>query len=96
MALQWLIVKRKQTVQNSSCRDSILGELEISSIAAHPNVLRALGYCITPNEQLVVYPLMVNGSVKSWLSGQRAFDPDRRANGEDGMLLYWIVMELFK
>ncbi|KAL8479343.1 hypothetical protein ACS0TY_026275 [Phlomoides rotata] len=76
-----VVVKRKQTEQNSSCRDSILRELEISSIAAHPNVLRALGYCITPNEQLVVYPLMVNGSVKSWLS-------DR---GESKAPLDWLI-----
>ncbi|KAL8479346.1 hypothetical protein ACS0TY_026275 [Phlomoides rotata] len=76
-----VVVKRKQTVPNSSCRDSILRELEISSIAAHPNVLRALGYCITPNEQLVVYPLMVNGSVKSWL----------RDRGESKAPLDWLI-----
>ncbi|KAL1535382.1 protein kinase superfamily, variant 2 [Salvia divinorum] len=42
-------------------------ELEITSIAAHCNVLRARGFCITEKEQMLVYPYMANGSVASCL-----------------------------
>ncbi|KAI3470219.1 hypothetical protein Pfo_026882 [Paulownia fortunei] len=42
-------------------------EVEMIGIAVHPNVLRVRGFCITPKEWLLVYPLMVNGSVASCL-----------------------------
>lgn len=45
-------------------------EVEIISLAAHRNLLRLLGFCVTPTERLLVYPLMTNGSVTSCLRGE--------------------------
>lgn len=45
-------------------------ELEITSTAAHRNVLRTCGFCITEKERLLVYPYMVNGNVAFWLRGK--------------------------
>ncbi|KAJ4824857.1 BRASSINOSTEROID INSENSITIVE 1-associated receptor kinase 1 [Turnera subulata] len=42
-------------------------EVEIISMAVHRNLLRLRGFCMTPTERLLVYPLMVNGSVASCL-----------------------------
>ncbi|XWS54472.1 hypothetical protein CRYUN_Cryun10bG0092300 [Craigia yunnanensis] len=42
-------------------------EVEIISMAVHSNLLRFLGFCMTPTERLIVYPFMVNGSVASCL-----------------------------
>lgn len=44
-------------------------ELGIISTAVHKNLLRLLGFCMTTTERLLVYPLMVNGSVASRLKG---------------------------
>ena len=48
-------------------------ELEITSIAAHCNVIRARGFCIDKKEQILVYPYMSNGSVASCLRGKLIF-----------------------
>ncbi|XP_028773178.1 BRASSINOSTEROID INSENSITIVE 1-associated receptor kinase 1-like [Neltuma alba] len=45
-------------------------EMEMISMAVHRNLLRLLGFCSTPTERLLVYPLMVNGSVASCLRGR--------------------------
>ncbi|KAG8364122.1 hypothetical protein BUALT_Bualt19G0094000 [Buddleja alternifolia] len=42
-------------------------EVEMISMAVHPNLLRLRGFCMTPTERLLVYPYMPNGSVASWL-----------------------------
>ncbi|WCJ40096.1 BRI1-associated receptor kinase [Euphorbia peplus] len=42
-------------------------EVEMISMAVHRNLLRLRGFCMTPTERLLVYPLMVNGSVASCL-----------------------------
>ncbi|XP_020222346.1 BRASSINOSTEROID INSENSITIVE 1-associated receptor kinase 1 isoform X2 [Cajanus cajan] len=46
-------------------------EVETISMAAHQNLLRLLGFCMTPTERLLVYPYMVNGSVASSLRDRR-------------------------
>lgn len=45
-------------------------ELEVTSIAAHRNVLCARGFCFVENERLLVFPFMANGSVASQLRGK--------------------------
>ncbi|XP_018851009.1 BRASSINOSTEROID INSENSITIVE 1-associated receptor kinase 1-like isoform X2 [Juglans regia] len=42
-------------------------EVEMISMAVHRNLLRLRGFCMTPTERLLVYPLMANGSVASCL-----------------------------
>ncbi|XVF67172.1 hypothetical protein PTKIN_Ptkin10aG0099300 [Pterospermum kingtungense] len=42
-------------------------EVEMISMAVHSNLLRLLGFCMTPIERVLVYPFMVNGSVASCL-----------------------------
>ncbi|MBA0602236.1 hypothetical protein Gorai_002425 [Gossypium raimondii] len=39
------------------------------SMAVHRNLLRLRGFCLTPTERLLVYPFMLNGSVRSCLRG---------------------------
>ncbi|PON32147.1 GPCR kinase [Parasponia andersonii] len=38
-------------------------EVEMIGLALHRNLLRLYGFCMTPNERLLVYPYMENGSV---------------------------------
>ncbi|KAL8136909.1 hypothetical protein V2J09_002910 [Rumex salicifolius] len=42
-------------------------EVEMISMAVHCNLLRLIGFCMTPTERLLVYPYMANGSVASCL-----------------------------
>ncbi|KAL6544871.1 hypothetical protein OROMI_023733 [Orobanche minor] len=47
-------------------------EVEMIGLALHRNLLRLCGFCMTPDEKLLVYPYMPNGSVADRLrdSGQ--------------------------
>ncbi|QHO20054.1 putative LRR receptor-like serine/threonine-protein kinase [Arachis hypogaea] len=56
-------VKRLKDVTGSSGESQFRTELEMISLAVHRNLLRLIGYCATPNEKLLVYPYMSNGSV---------------------------------
>ncbi|XP_010246459.1 PREDICTED: probable LRR receptor-like serine/threonine-protein kinase At5g45780 isoform X2 [Nelumbo nucifera] len=47
-------------------------EVEMIGLALHRNLLRLYGFCMTPNERLLVYPYMQNGSV-----ADRLRDPPR-------------------
>nr|XP_028966141.1 probable LRR receptor-like serine/threonine-protein kinase At5g45780 isoform X3 [Malus domestica] len=38
-------------------------EVEMIGLALHRNLLRLYGFCMTPNERLLIYPFMPNGSV---------------------------------
>ncbi|KAI3805103.1 hypothetical protein L1987_27158 [Smallanthus sonchifolius] len=51
-------------------------EVEIIRMAVHRNLLRLLGFCMTPTERLLVYPYMVNGSVASCLRAANIFLDD--------------------
>ncbi|KAJ7946997.1 Receptor-like kinase [Quillaja saponaria] len=59
-------------------------EVEIISMAVHRNLLRLLGFCMTPTERLLVYAYMINGSVASCLQehpeSQSLLDWPKRKN----------------
>lgn len=44
-------------------------EVEMIGLALHRNLLRLYGFCMTPNERLLIYPFMQNGSVADRLRG---------------------------
>ena len=44
-------------------------EVEMIGLAVHRNLLRLYGFCMTPEERLLVYPYMPNGSVADRLRG---------------------------
>ncbi|XP_057855608.2 LRR receptor kinase BAK1 isoform X4 [Cryptomeria japonica] len=46
-------------------------EMEMISRAVHRNLLRLLGFCMTPTKRMFVYPFMENGSVTSWIQGKK-------------------------
>ncbi|KAL4300645.1 putative LRR receptor-like serine/threonine-protein kinase [Arachis hypogaea] len=56
-------VKRLKDVIGSSGESQFRTELEMISLAVHRNLLRLVEYCATPNEKLLVYRYMSNGSV---------------------------------
>ncbi|XP_057988027.1 probable LRR receptor-like serine/threonine-protein kinase At4g30520 isoform X4 [Hevea brasiliensis] len=60
-------VKRLKDVTGNSGESQFRTELEMISLAVHRNLLKLIGYCATPNERLLVYPYMSNGSVASRL-----------------------------
>ncbi|XP_028104268.1 probable LRR receptor-like serine/threonine-protein kinase At4g30520 [Camellia sinensis] len=60
-------VKRLKDVVGTAGESQFRTELEMISLAVHRNLLRLMGYCATPNERLLVYPYMSNGSVASRL-----------------------------
>ncbi|KAI9117448.1 hypothetical protein K1719_011614 [Acacia pycnantha] len=71
-------VKRLKDVTGSAGESQFRTELEMISLAVHRNLLRLIGYCATPNEKLLVYPYMSNGSVASRLRGKPALDWNTR------------------
>ncbi|CAI0557085.1 unnamed protein product [Linum tenue] len=50
-------------------------EVEMISLAVHRNLLRLIGFCMTPTERLLVYPYMANGSVASCLRERSPSQP---------------------
>lgn len=44
-------------------------EVEMIGLALHRNLLRLYGFCMTPDERLLIYPYMPNGSVADRLRG---------------------------
>lgn len=62
-------VKRLKEERTQGGELQFQSELEVISLAVHRNLLRLRGFCMTPTERLLVYPLMVNGSVASCLRG---------------------------
>lgn len=62
-------VKRLKDVTGTAGESQFRTELEMISLAVHRNLLRLIGYCVTPAERLLVYPFMPNGSVASRLRG---------------------------
>ncbi|XP_065878892.1 probable LRR receptor-like serine/threonine-protein kinase At5g45780 isoform X2 [Euphorbia lathyris] len=55
-------------------------EVEMIGLALHRNLLRLYGFCMTPEERLLVYPYMPNGSVADRL----------RETGQEKPSLDWI------
>lgn len=62
-------VKRLKDAAGTFGESQFRTELEMISLAVHRHLLRLIGYCATPNERLLVYPYMSNGSVASRLKG---------------------------
>ncbi|KAK4415136.1 putative LRR receptor-like serine/threonine-protein kinase [Sesamum alatum] len=62
-------VKRLKDLTGTTGISQFRMELEMISLAVHRNLLRIIGYSATPNERLLVYPYMSNGSVASRLRG---------------------------
>ncbi|KAJ1276312.1 hypothetical protein BS78_05G204800, partial [Paspalum vaginatum] len=58
-------VKRLFEVEKPDGEMAFLREVELTSIAVHKNILRLIGFCMTPKERLLVYPFMENRSVAS-------------------------------
>ncbi|XP_047262791.1 probable LRR receptor-like serine/threonine-protein kinase At5g45780 isoform X3 [Capsicum annuum] len=54
-------------------------EVEMIGLAVHRNLLRLYGFCMNPEERLLIYPYMPNGSVADCL----------RDNGRDKPFLDW-------
>ncbi|XP_022888089.1 probable LRR receptor-like serine/threonine-protein kinase At2g23950 isoform X1 [Olea europaea var. sylvestris] len=71
-------VKRLKDVTGTAGESQFRTELELISLAVHRNLLRIVGYCATPNERLLVYPYMSNGSVASRLRGKPSLDWNTR------------------
>lgn len=71
-------VKRLKDISGTAGESQFRTELELISLAVHRNLLRLIGYCATPNERLLVYPYMSNGSVASRLRGKPALDWNTR------------------
>ncbi|KAK6944304.1 Leucine-rich repeat-containing N-terminal, plant-type [Dillenia turbinata] len=67
-------VKRLKDINGTAGESQFRTELEMISLAVHRNLLHLIGYCATPNERLLVYPYMSNGSVASRLRGKPALD----------------------
>ncbi|CAO2823059.1 unnamed protein product [Amaranthus hypochondriacus] len=71
-------VKRLKDTCGTSGESQFQTELELISLAVHRNLLRLIGFCATPNERLLVYPYMSNGSVASRLKGKPPLDWNTR------------------
>ncbi|KAI9125870.1 hypothetical protein K1719_003288 [Acacia pycnantha] len=71
-------VKRLKDVSGGAGELQFQTELEMISLAVHRNLLRLIGFCSTPNEKLLVYPYMSNGSVASRLRGKPSLDWNTR------------------
>ncbi|CAN6465830.1 unnamed protein product [Victoria cruziana] len=56
-------VKRLTACHNPVGEAAFLREVELISVATHRNILRLIGFCITPSERILVYPFMENLSV---------------------------------
>ncbi|KAM0017850.1 putative protein kinase RLK-Pelle-LRR-II family [Helianthus debilis subsp. tardiflorus] len=71
-------VKRLKDINGTAGESQFRTELELISLAVHRNLLRLIGYCVTPAERLLVYPFMSNGSVASRLRGKPSLDWNAR------------------
>ncbi|XP_019170008.1 PREDICTED: BRASSINOSTEROID INSENSITIVE 1-associated receptor kinase 1-like isoform X1 [Ipomoea nil] len=67
-------VKRLKEERTQGGEMQFQTEVEMISMAVHRNLLRLLGFCMTPTERLLVYPYMANGSVASRLRERRDTD----------------------
>lgn len=76
----WTVVAVKQLKDGMGTvgESQFWTELEMISLVVHRNLLRLIDYCATPNERLLIYPCMSNGSVVSQLRGKPALDQNAR------------------
>ncbi|RAL46775.1 hypothetical protein DM860_005054 [Cuscuta australis] len=71
-------VKRLNDGNASGGEKQLQTEIETISLVVHRNLLRLLGFCMTPTEKLLVYPYMSNGSVASRLRVKPVLEWERR------------------
>ncbi|MED6123793.1 BRASSINOSTEROID INSENSITIVE 1-associated receptor kinase 1 [Stylosanthes scabra] len=64
-------VKRLKEERSNSENFQFQTEVEMISRAKHRYLLQLLGFCMTPTGRMLVYPLMLNGSVASCLKAQK-------------------------
>ncbi|XP_038702060.1 probable LRR receptor-like serine/threonine-protein kinase At5g10290 [Tripterygium wilfordii] len=62
-----IAVKRLTDFESPGGDAAFQREVEMISVAVHRNLLRLIGFCTTPTERLLVYPLMQNLSVANRL-----------------------------
>ncbi|XP_031131097.1 BRASSINOSTEROID INSENSITIVE 1-associated receptor kinase 1-like isoform X2 [Ipomoea triloba] len=67
-------VKRRKEERTQGGEMQFQIEVELISMLVHRNLLRLLGFCMTPTERLLVYPYMANGSLASHLRERRDSD----------------------
>ncbi|KAG2703787.1 hypothetical protein I3760_06G153200 [Carya illinoinensis] len=60
-------IKRLKEERTQGGRLQFQTEVKMISMAVHRNLLRLRGFCMTPTEQLLVYPFMAQGSLASCL-----------------------------
>ncbi|CAL9206621.1 unnamed protein product [Musa hybrid cultivar] len=70
VAIKWLTDQG-----NRAGEDAFLREVDLISVAVHKNLLRLIGFCTTPTEQLLVYPYMQNLSVAYQLRELKPGEP---------------------
>ncbi|CAL9206625.1 unnamed protein product, partial [Musa hybrid cultivar] len=68
-------IKRLTDQGNRAGEDAFLREVDLISVAVHKNLLRLIGFCMTPTEQLLVYPYMQNLSVAYQLRELKPGEP---------------------
>ncbi|CAL9202945.1 unnamed protein product [Musa hybrid cultivar] len=68
-------IKRLTDQGNRAGEDAFLREVDLISVAVHKNLLRLIGFCTTPTEQLLVYPYMQNLSVAYQLRELKPGEP---------------------
>nr|GMD08338.1 probable LRR receptor-like serine/threonine-protein kinase At5g45780 isoform X1 [Ipomoea batatas] len=69
-------------------------EVEMIGLAVHRNLLRLYGFCMTPEERLLIYPFMPNGSVADRLRGLKALNAGN-AQLQKGTILDWDLKGCF-
>ncbi|KAF5749790.1 Leucine-rich repeat transmembrane protein kinase family protein isoform 1 [Tripterygium wilfordii] len=70
-----IAVKRLTDFESPGGDAAFQREVEMISVAVHRNLLRLIGFCTTPTERLLVYPLMQNLSVANRLRDLKPGEP---------------------
>ncbi|CAJ1961948.1 unnamed protein product [Sphenostylis stenocarpa] len=63
LATKMLVAVKRLKDPNYTGEVQFQTEVEMIGLAVHRNLLRLYGFCMTPDERLLVYPYMPNGSV---------------------------------
>ncbi|KAJ4806448.1 Receptor protein kinase [Rhynchospora pubera] len=86
------VVAVKQINGQSNSEDQFNTEIAIIASVQHINLMRLLGYCLTPRgERYLVYPFFENGSLDTWL-----FAAEERRSRLTWALRYEIAVDVAK
>ncbi|KAJ3685290.1 hypothetical protein LUZ61_014454 [Rhynchospora tenuis] len=86
------VVAVKQINGQSNSEDQFNTEIAIIACVQHINLVRLLGYCLTPRgERFLVYPFFENGSLDTWL-----FAAEERRSRLTWALRYEIAVDVAK